>query len=62
MSAAVIYSNNLNADIGGRSQPRRNDEKWEKIRDDVYQVYMLNDCTLTETISLIKKKHRFKAR
>jgi hypothetical protein len=37
-------------------------EKWELIKDEVYQVYIDEDHILSETRNLIQQKRRFTAR
>jgi Clr5 domain len=47
----------------GQKGPRlsRNDEKWESLRYEVHELYMIENNSLPTTMLLIEKKHGFKA-
>jgi Clr5 domain len=40
----------------------RNDEKWESLKAEIYQIYMTEDNTLRNTMNAIFEKYGFKAR
>lgn len=50
------------AQISKPSKLSRNIEKWQGIKDDVYQIYIIKDDTLAQTIQFIAQKHDFHAR
>lgn len=39
----------------------RNDQKWESIREEIRQVYMIENNTLATTMLEIGKRNHFKA-
>lgn len=40
----------------------RNNQKWNAYKDEIRQLYILEDKTLKETMDMIEQKHGFKAR
>lgn len=40
----------------------RNDQMWNSHKDEIHQMYIVEDKTLTETMDVIQQKHAFEAR
>ena len=40
----------------------RNDQIWNSHKDEIHQMYIVEDKTLTETMDVIQQKHSFEAR
>jgi hypothetical protein len=44
------------------SRSIRNNQKWDSVKDRIYCIYMVNDCTLQDTMRAIAERYGFKAR
>jgi hypothetical protein len=38
-----------------------NDRNWESLRKDIHTIYMTENNTLPQTMTIIEEKHNFKA-
>jgi hypothetical protein len=48
--------------IGKLSAKARNDQSWNILKQDIYRLYVEEGRTLVETIQIIQRDRRFKAR
>jgi hypothetical protein len=39
-----------------------NNENWDPVKEEIYEIYMTNNCTLRDTKRAIEERHNFKAR
>jgi hypothetical protein len=44
------------------SRRARNDDRWDSLKEEIYQVYMAKDSTLQNTKQLAEERHGFVAR
>jgi hypothetical protein len=44
------------------SRSIRNNQKWDSVKDRIYYIYMVNDCTLQDSMRPIAERYGFKAR
>jgi len=48
--------------VARSSRRARNDERWDSLKEEIFEIYILKDSTLQDTKQLTEDKHGFVAR
>lgn len=57
-----FVASNACASVAKSSRRARNDDRWDSLKGEIFDVYMVRDCTLLNTKQMIEDKHDFVAR